>query len=135
METAKVKSLHDDRAVLVCGDTESCKSCGGKAFCSVKERTYEAVIDPGLDINIGDTVQVHLPGGQTVFSAFLVMIVPLLLFMLGFWIAGRFFGVESEGLRALIGLICLGGGFLISFLYSRSRGGGDKGMPRIVDLA
>lgn len=132
IEPARVKSLRGERVVLACGDAEGCKTCAGKGFCSVQERTYEAVVNEGLDLEVGDSVQVHLPGGQTVFSAFLVMIVPLLLFMAGFLGAGKLLGIEGEGVKTLFGLAGLAGGFLLSFIYSRARSQGDRGMPRVV---
>jgi len=135
IETARIKSLNGNRAVLVCGDSAACEGCGGSGFCNVQERTYEGIIQKGLEVVEGDVVKVFLPGGQTVFSAFLVMIVPLLLFMAGFMIAGRLFGIESEGVRVLFGMIGLAGGFLLSYLYSRARSISTKGMPKIVEKA
>lgn len=131
-EIAKVKTLQGNRVVLACGDAAGCKTCAGKGFCSVQERTYEALVDEGVAVELGDTVEVHLPSGQTVFSAFLVMIVPLLLFMAGFMASRRLLGLEGEGIPTLFGLAGLGLGFLLSFIYSRSRSQGSKGMPRVT---
>lgn len=132
-ETAKVKSLNGDRATLVCNDSVGCRSCCGKGFCKVREKTYEARVREGLDLRVGDDVKVHLPGGQVVLSVFLVMILPLLLFLGGFLGAGRFLGVEGEGGKTLVGLLGLGGGFLLSFLYGRARSQKKGNMPWVVE--
>ena len=105
--------------VIGCGDAGACKSCGGSAFCSVKERTFKAANSNNLDLKEGDEVSVFLPPGQTVLAAFMVMILPLLLFILFFIIGGRIFPSLSEGIKVLFGLVGLAGGFLISFIYSR----------------
>jgi len=131
IETGTIKEIEGSRVVIGCGDTAGCKTCGGRGFCSVKERTYDAVNDRNLPLEVGDQVNIHLPSGQTVFAAFLVMIVPLLLFILFFVAAGRWFGVTSEALRALFGVAGLGAGFLLSFLYSRDRR--KVRLPRVVD--
>ncbi len=118
-EKGTIKSIDNDKIVIGCGDSGACKSCGSSGFCSVKERTYEAVNNRDLDLSEGDVVTVFLPPGQTVFAAFLVMIVPLLLFVLGFILSGRIFSGAGEGLKVLCGLAGLCLGFLTSFLYSR----------------
>ena len=119
-ETGKIKSIHEDIVVIGCGDVAACKSCGGSAFCSVKERTFEALNRQNIELKIGDQVSVLLPPGQTIFAAFLVMILPLLLFVFFFVAAGRLFPGLHEGVKVLAGLLGLGGGFLTSFLYSRA---------------
>jgi len=120
-ETGTIKAIDGSRILIGCGDTEGCKTCGGSGFCSVKERTFEAENNKELPLQVGDSVNIFLPTGQTVFAAFLVMIVPLLLFILFFFLYGKLWGTEKEGFQVLFGLIGLGGGFLMSYLYSRNR--------------
>ena len=131
IETGTIKAINGSRIIIGCGDTEGCKTCGGHGFCSVSERTYEAVNDRSLPLNVGDDVKVLLPSGQTVFAAFLVMIVPLLLFILFFMLSGRLLGITSEGIKALFGVLGLAVGFLVSFLYSRDRK--KQKLPRVVE--
>lgn len=133
-EKATVITSDGVTALLGCSiDSQTCKSCAGSPFCNVRERTYEAVIDPGVSVSEGDPVRVYLPPGKTILAGFMVLILPLILFLLFFTAAGRFFGVAGEGLKALFGVFGLGLGFLISFLFSRVTR--KKNMPRIIGKA
>lgn len=124
-EQAHVIRIDGERAVLRCFDNQGCKSCGS-AFCNVKARTYEALISPGLQVNERDRVEVYVPPAGAVWAGFLVLILPLIGFLLGYGITGS---VSSEPLRVLAGL----GGMALAFggvyLLSRNR---SQPQPRIT---
>ncbi|MBI9103923.1 MAG: SoxR reducing system RseC family protein [Spirochaetales bacterium] len=120
IETGTIKSIQNDMVIIGCGDAAACSSCGGSAFCSVKERTIEAINRKALDLAEGDTVNVFIPPGQAVFAAFMVMILPLILFMVFFMASGKVIPDLAEGIKVLFGLIGLAGGFLSAFLYSQA---------------
>ena len=130
-ETATVLKNNGSTVLLGCGiDSETCKSCAGSAFCNVRERTYEAVLDAGITVQPGDTVRVYLPPGKTILAGFMVLIVPLILFLLFYFAAERFLAVEGEGQKALAGVCGLFLGFLMSYLLNRRKH--TKNMPRII---
>lgn len=131
-ETATVMKIENERLTLGCIETESCASCGAHGLCNVNARTFEAKNPQGLALKTGDKVEIYMPSGKTVGTAFLVLIVPLLLFILFFQLAGTLLGWESEGMRALAGIAGMASGFLISFLYSRGKH--KKDLPVITRL-
>lgn len=123
-ERAKVLYCRENRATVVCDEAEGCKSCSGSAFCSVKDRRFEAVFSKKLDRTPkpGERVEVFIPPGKTIFAGFMVLMFPLILFF-GAFLLGRQLEPESgEGIHALFGLLGLGLGFVIAFFYNKVQG-------------
>jgi len=131
IEQATVSEVRGQTVVLGCKRRGSCKSCGS-AFCKTDTRSFEARNTRGYDLTPGDVVDVYLEPGKTIGAGFLVLIVPLLLFIAAFLVAGRIAPAASEGVKALFGLGGLAAGFGLSWLYSRSRG--VEGLPEITKV-
>lgn len=120
-ETATVNNI-DGRTITVgCGGNESCKSCSSSLCNTPDQRVFEVTNTKGLDISVGDTVDVYLAPGKTVAAGFLVLIVPLILFIIGYSVGGRLLPAMSEGVHALFGLVGFAAGFGLSFLYSKKK--------------
>jgi len=119
-EISTVVSLENNQALLSC-TAATCESCAGNSFCNIKAHTYSALIPHDLDLKPGDRVEVYLPPGRTIFSGFMVLIFPLLLFLAGFLITGRLVDNAGEGIRALGGFAGLAAGFAIGYLFGRVR--------------
>lgn len=133
-EKATVLTHNGDKVLLGCStESAACKSCAGSPFCNVHDRTYEAILEPGVSVCEGEVVRVYLPPGRTIFAGFMVLIVPLLLFLLFFLSASRIFPEAGEGKKALLGILGLAAGFGISFLFSRVSK--KKNMPRVIGKA
>ncbi|MBN2050150.1 MAG: SoxR reducing system RseC family protein [Spirochaetales bacterium] len=133
-ETAKIITIDGDTALVGCdAASDACHSCAGSPFCNLKERTYEALVNPGINVTSGDRVRVYLPPGKTIISGFMVLILPLLLFLLFYFLSGRLLGLKDEGLRALCGVFGLFLGFGGSFFFARKNR--KKHMPLIVGKA
>ena len=131
-EQAKIKAIHDDRVICGCS-TSACNSCGGNSFCNIKEREIEARLPANIRASVGDTVEIFLPPGKTILAGFMVMILPLLLFALGFFLLGLGFPESGEGARVLGGLAGLFLGFGISWLYARLTKARD--IPLVTGIA
>ena len=130
-EKATVKKIENDIATLVCGDTAGCGSCAAHGICGgASERSFEAWNKSGLELNEGDKVEVLLPTGRTIGSAFMVMIFPLLLFFVFFYAAPVIIRDAAEGLRVLFGVIGIAAGFGINFLLNRKQN--RRNMPLII---
>lgn len=82
-----------------------------RRFWHVKERSFPVVNPDGQAVNKGDFIEVSVETGLTIGAAFLVFIVPLLLFILAYGVGGLF--IESEGLRVALGLAGLGVGLVL----------------------
>ena len=117
-EISTVISHTKHQAVLSC-TSAGCSSCAGNSFCNVKAHTYTALIPQKLELEPGDEVEVFLPPGKTIFSGFLVLIFPLILFIAGFLLTGALVEGAGEGLQALGGFIGLTAGFGLGFLFGR----------------
>ncbi len=117
-EISTVISLNKNQAVLGCKST-ACSSCAGDSFCNVKSHTYTALNPQKLEIEQGDEVEVFLPPGKTIFSGFIVLIFPLILFLAGFILTDSFIEGAGEGIQALGGFIGLTFGFGLGFLFGK----------------
>ena len=128
-----IRELHDDYIVVGCGTSGGCQSCSS-IFCSEKEGGNESVFQvtnpKGIDLDIGDAVEIYLDPRRTIAAGFLVLILPLVLFAAGFLVASRY--TDSEILQALAGILGIGIGFSIGYL--RKRRSGDRDLPRIVSV-
>ena len=117
-EIATVISHTKHQAVLKC-TSAGCTSCAGNSFCNIKEHTYTALNPQKIEFESGDEVEVFLPPGKTIFSGFLILIFPLILFIAGFLLTGVVVKGAGEGLQALGGFIGLAVGFGVGFLFGR----------------
>jgi len=113
-ETAIVKSVDGEfctcstRRKSACGD--NCATC--KAVCSSREHIFTAINKAGA--KVGDTVIIEMPTNSVLKSAFLVYILPLVAFLLGF---SYFFSSGKSELTSAFWGIILGGAMwiLVSF--------------------
>ena len=128
IETGTITQIHDDIVVVACR-TEACESCSG-AFCKTEGRTFEAINGRDIKLQIGDQVEVYLPPGKTVVAGFMVLIVPLIFFGIGYTLAGRF--SPNEGMKALIGIISLALGFWLNFSIGKKRKRAT--LPEVVEV-
>ncbi|MDR1894451.1 MAG: SoxR reducing system RseC family protein [Spirochaetales bacterium] len=131
IETGTVKAIEGRRITLACGDPLGCGKCPGKLFCSVNERRFEAENDRDLSLAVGDRVRIFLPPGLTVLSAFLTLILPLLLFILFYLGAEKLAGLKGELSRLGSGFAGLGLGFITALRLGRSRFLGR--LPQVVE--
>ncbi len=120
-EKARIISFSDHIVNLACIDEGSCSACAGRGFCNVQGKSYTAVNKHNLDLHIGDEVEVYLPPGKTMFSGFMVMMVPLIMFILGYLAVRLLLGSDNEAVNALGGFAGLFSGFLIAYLYGRTQ--------------
>ena len=119
IEQGKITDINGDEIVLSCSSLSGgCKSCSGNSFCSTNGKVFSALNDKEIDLKSGDTVEIYLPPGQTMFAGFMVLIFPLLSFIL-FFAAGSWIFSGSEGLGVLSGILGLAAGFGITYTYNK----------------
>ncbi len=131
-EQARVIDCSQDIITVACMDGGSCASCAGKGFCNVQGKQFTAVNSSGLDIAHGDDVEIYLPPGKTMFSGFMVMMLPLITFGAGYLASSRLFAAESELVNALGGFLGLAAGFLIAYGYGRVQK--TRSQPEIIRI-
>jgi positive regulator of sigma E activity len=131
IEKATVIKIENDIITLACGDSEGCQACAAHGFCGgVSDRTFEAVNLHKFELEPGSIVEVLLPTGKTIGSAFMVMIFPLILFFAFFYGTKILFSESGEGIQVLGGLIGIAAGFGINFLLNRNPA--KRSMPEIT---
>lgn len=126
-EQATVVRADGHLALVRCADHQGCKSCGS-AFCRIRERSYEAEIEPGIEVKPSDTVTVEVSPAGAIRAGFVVLILPLLAFVAAYFLAGS---LQSEPLRVLAGTIGMAATFLVVYLSGKRR---TPERPRIVSV-
>lgn len=121
-EQASVISIHNSKVVKVTCETAGCANCHASSFCNTKGKSFLAHNHSGSQLNIGDVVELYLPPGKTIFAGFITLLVPIILFPIGYYLPSWLHFSESEVVSVLLGLAAIGVGFLISRLFSKIKG-------------
>ncbi|MDD3823555.1 MAG: SoxR reducing system RseC family protein [Sphaerochaetaceae bacterium] len=131
-EHASVVSIQPDGKITVACQTSGCESCKAGAFCGTKGKTFVARNSAKTELSIGDTVELYLPPGRTILAGFIALLVPILLFPVGYYIPALVVPETSELFRVLTGIGGIAVGFLISRLFSRLKA--DEYTPQITRI-
>lgn len=129
-ETGIVKSVEGELCTCMvkrksaCG--ENCASC--KAACSSREHTFSAKNLVGA--KAGDTVIIEMGTKKVLYSAFLVYILPLVAFILGF--SYFFESGKSELASAFWGLVLGAAMWILVSFYGRWRK--EELMPEVTEI-
>lgn len=118
-EQASVISIRNDGTITVSCQTQSCENCKAGAFCATKGKHFIAYNGTNTELTIGDTVELYLPPGKTVFAGFMTLLVPVILFPIGYYLPVLFNAGVQEGIRVMGGLVGIAVGFLISRKFSK----------------
>ena len=122
-EIAQVVSIKDKNHISVTCSSSACKSCSAGALCSTKGKTFIAKDTTDNDIHVGDTVELFLPPAKTIFAGFMTLMVPLILFPIGYYIGRLLLPGSQEVVHIGIGIIGIAVGFLIGRIFSTIKGG------------
>ncbi len=130
IEQGKIVTIQDETVTLSCSALSGgCKSCKANSFCSVNGHTFDAINRGKLNLKSGDLVEIYLPTGRTLFSGFMVLIFPLILFII-FFLTGSVLLKLGDGPSTAFGIGGLAAGFAITAVYNKvSR---IKNTPRIT---
>ena len=128
-ETGVVKKIASGVVTIECSPTPACEGC---TACSSTDgtRTMEAVNRSGSELKEGDVVEVHVPVSTTVRASFLVLIMPLGLFVAVYALVKALAPASPEALRVLAGIGGLAAGFGVNFLIR----GKHRELPEIVTV-
>ncbi len=130
IEQGKIINIKDETVTLSCSALSGgCKNCKANSFCSVNGHTFDALNREKLNLKSGDLVEIYLPTGRTLFSGFMVLIFPLLLFLV-FFLIGSAVLKQSEGFNTLFGVAGLAAGFAITAAYNKISK--KKNTPRVT---
>jgi len=111
IEKARIVSREKEEPVktvyrVSCLESEACHKCSGSMFCKISDKSFEAADLKKRTFEVGDKVTVFFPAKDTVLVSFLVLILPLLAFIAGFFLAGAL-KIENEILGVLFGFTAM----------------------------
>jgi len=112
--------------------SEGCAACNSASDCKVNDRVVETVLAPGLEVAVGDFVEVEVPAGARNAGIVWLVLAPLALFAAGYALVPVLFPGAGEGPSALGGIA----GFSLGLLGATymSRRGAMAGKPVVVGL-
>ncbi|WP_422480323.1 SoxR reducing system RseC family protein [Pleomorphochaeta sp. DL1XJH-081] len=122
-EHASVVAIKNNNIITVSCETDTCANCKAGTFCATKGKTFNAHNGTDRNLSIGDTVEIYLPPGKTVTAGFIALLVPILLFPVGYYLPSLFNAEVGEGVRIIGGIAGIGLGFFISRLFSKAKSG------------
>ena len=131
-EHAVVVALGPSRKITVTCNTSSCGECHAGAFCSAKGKTFIATNPHDLTLHTGDIIELYLPPGKTLFAGFITLLVPLILFPVGYFLPNALVKAPTELVRILGGFVGIVIGFVISGIFSRVKA--NEYMPAITRI-
>ncbi|MCL2294560.1 MAG: SoxR reducing system RseC family protein [Spirochaetes bacterium] len=109
----------DNNIITVRCSTHQCRGCSAsKVFCKKKDKEFQSLNPDNLDLEIGDVVEIYISPGKTIWFSFSVLIFPLILFPIGYYLTGLIANTTSDGIRLIGGLASLVIGFLTAFVYN-----------------
>ncbi|NCB00584.1 MAG: Fis family transcriptional regulator [Spirochaetia bacterium] len=118
-EVAQVVNIKNNSHITVACNTSACESCHAGALCSTKGKTFTAKNSSEKPLKKGDMVELYLPPGKTIFAGFITLMVPLILFPIGYYLAMAFLPTSSELIHILIGVGGIAVGFFLSGMFSK----------------
>jgi len=116
-----VTAVDKNIITIICGNTDHCKTCpASKFFCKASEKgkEFKALNADNLDIREGDNVEIFISPSKTIGYSFSILIFPLIMFIIAFFITAKLTNTLSDGIKILGGFAGLVLGFAMAFLYS-----------------
>ena len=71
-------------------DKGACEGCKGSFFCTSKNTVFEVLNPENIELKAGDKAEIDMPPSKTLFSIFMSLGLPLILFIPGYFIASLF---------------------------------------------
>ena len=105
----------EDGKIFVGCNRNACEGCKGSIFCQRKDTKIELKDDPSIPLEVGEKVILDLPSGKTIFSVFMSLGFPLLMFPVFYFIASFF--TTSEVTLFFSGITGVVVGFIISAVF------------------
>ncbi len=119
---------NEDGTITAGCDRNACEGCKGSFFCTSKKTTFEVLNPENIELKAGDKAEIDMPSSKTLFSVFMSLGLPLIMFLPGYFIASLF--SESDGIRLIGAIIGVAIGFAIAAVYFHFRK--REYIPRII---
>lgn len=127
--TAIINKIEGDKIFLTHIKDYGKKELTERSFWKVKVQDFQSSNPNNLQLEVGDAVEYQIPEKETIFASFLILILPLILFIVSFYIFGLL-GISSEKIKALLSI----GVLFISFFINRAlkKAGFKEKLPIIL---
>ena len=115
-QTVTIEEKKGERLIAGC-DKSLCDSCKASFFCTSKKASFDVLNPDGIPLEKGDKAVIDMPPRKTLFTVFMSLGFPLLMFVPGY-VIGTVIS-DSQGIQLLTSLIGVAAGFLIAAIFFR----------------
>lgn len=127
-EKGIVSCIENGVATISFNMGEACFGCEAQGDCAVRDRSIKARVIPGLEVKIGDFVLIHIKKSIKLMGVLWLLVLPLSLFVAGYWILRA--NGQAESVAGLAGI----GGFGLGLLLAALMGKKSAGLPEISQI-
>lgn len=117
IDKAMVAKIDGHEITLRCGPQSACESCSTSMFCKVDAREFIAANTNHLELNVGDKVEFYIPTDKSIRTGFILLMMPLILFLLFYFVAESVMKIDHPMIKVLIGIAGLAAGFGINMMF------------------
>ncbi len=115
-QTVTIEKKEGDRLVAGC-DKSLCEGCKASFFCTSKKASFDVLNPDNIPLEKGDQAIIDMPPRKTLFTVFMSLGFPLIMFIPGYAIGSAI--SDSQGIQLLTSLLGVGTGFIISAVFFR----------------
>ncbi len=115
-QTVTIEEKKGERLIAGC-DKSLCDGCKASFFCTSKKASFDVLNPDGIPLEKGDKAVIDMPPRKTLFTVFMSLGFPLLMFVPGY-VIGTVIS-DSQGIQLLTSLIGVAAGFLIAAIFFR----------------
>ena len=127
-QTVTIEEKKGERIIAGC-DKSLCDGCKASFFCTSKKASFDVLNPDEIPLEKGDQAIIDMPTKKTLFTIFMSLGFPLIMFIPGYLIGKAI--SESQGVQLLTSLAGVAVGFIISAVFFRLNK--KKYTPVIVD--
>ena len=115
-QTVTIEEKKGEGLIAGC-DKSLCDGCKASFFCTSKKASFDVLNPDGIPLEKGDKAVIDMPPRKTLFTVFMSLGFPLLMFVPGY-VIGTVIS-DSQGIQLLTSLIGVAAGFLIAAIFFR----------------
>lgn len=115
-QTVTIEEKKGERLIAGC-DKSLCDGCKASFFCTSKKASFDVLNPDGIPLEKGDKAVIDMQPRKTLFTVFMSLGFPLLMFVPGY-VIGTVIS-DSQGIQLLTSLIGVAAGFLIAAIFFR----------------
>ena len=115
-QTVTIEEKKGERIIAGC-DKSLCDGCKASFFCTSKKASFDVLNPDEIPLEKGDQAIIDMPTRKTLFTIFMSLGFPLIMFIPGYLIGKTI--SESQGVQLLTSLAGVAVGFIISAVFFR----------------